>query len=180
MSTPGVVDGGVPWPPTPADIHGLPAPLAGGEHPDALPPAPLSVSVAPAEEASPAGRVPSPTMPPAAASLSATDFPEFGVGILAWLASVENVSLPSGSSDCGTLFAPGITPVAYGPTPLSVKPILSSRNLMTIARNAFGHGQAEQLIPALLCGFATNLSYWDIHERLRLLLLLLLLIKNVF
>jgi len=110
--------------------------------------------------------------PAAAASLSAADFPEFGVGIPAWLANVENVSLPSGSSDQGTLFAPGITPAACGPTPLTVKPILCSRNLMTIARNAFGRGQAEQLIPALLNGFTTNLSYWDIHERLRLLWLM--------
>jgi len=168
MPNPGIVDGGVPWLPTPADIHGLPAPLAGGGRPDAPPPASLSVSIAPAEDASPAGRAPSPTMPAAAASLSAADFPEFGVGIPAWLANVENVSLPPDSSDRGTLFAPGITPAAYGPTPLSVKPILSSRNLMTIARNAFGRGQAEQL----LNGFATDLSYWDIHERLHLLWLM--------
>jgi len=43
---------------------------------------------------------------------------------------------------------------------------------MTIARNAYGRGQAGQLIPALLSGFETDLSYWDIHDRLRLLWLM--------
>ena len=43
---------------------------------------------------------------------------------------------------------------------------------MTIARNAYGRGQAGQLIPALLNGFETELSYWDIHERLHLLWLM--------
>ena len=43
---------------------------------------------------------------------------------------------------------------------------------MTIARNAYGRGQAGRLIPALLDGFETELSYWDIHERMRLLWLM--------
>ena len=133
---------------------------------------PPSVSIEPAEETSPAGRTPPTTTPAAAASPCAVDFPEFGIGIPAWLANVEHVSLPSGSSDQSTVFAPGVSPAAYGPVPLTVKPILSSRHLLTIARNAFGRGQAQQLIPDLLKGFATELNYWDIHERLRLLWLM--------
>jgi len=43
---------------------------------------------------------------------------------------------------------------------------------MTIARNAYGRGQAGRLIPVLLDGVETELSYWDIHERLRLLWLM--------
>jgi len=43
---------------------------------------------------------------------------------------------------------------------------------MTIARNAYGRGQAGQLVPALLSGFETDLSYSDIHDRLRLLWLM--------
>jgi len=171
----GVVAVGAPCPPAPvvpADTHGLPAPSSGGGCPDVPSPAPLSVRIVPADEVPPAGRVPPLSIPAAAASPCAADFPEFGIGIPAWLANVEHASLPSGSSDHGTLFATGVTPAAYGPTPLTVKPILFSRNLLTIARNAFSRGQAEQLIPALLNGFATDLSFWDIHERLRLLWLM--------
>ena len=43
---------------------------------------------------------------------------------------------------------------------------------MTIARNAYGRGQAGQLVLALLSGFETDLSYSDLHDRLRLLWLM--------
>jgi len=109
----------VPTPIAVVDVHGLSIPMVGGGCPEAPPLAPLSVSIEPAEEASPAGRTPLTMTPAAAASPCAADFPEFGVGITAGLANVEHVSLPSGSSDQGTVFAPGVTPVAYGPVPLT-------------------------------------------------------------
>ena len=43
---------------------------------------------------------------------------------------------------------------------------------MTIACNAYGRGQAGQLVPALLSGFETDLNYSDLHDRLRLLWLM--------
>jgi len=172
LPIPGVVNGGISpplSPVAPASPHRLPAPLAGGVALAAQPPILLSLNLSQVEGITLAAPAVSRDVPATAALPR-----DAGVSIPTWLAQVEAGSLPSESSDNGRpmLFAPGVMPSAYGSTPLTVKPILSARNLMTIARNAYGRGQAGQLVPALLSGFETELSYWDIHERLRLLWLM--------
>ena len=78
----------------------------------------------------------------------------------------------SDSSDEDVLFTPGTARPAPSPAPLTVRPALSPKNLMMIACAAFGRNQAGQLVPALLSGFDTDLSYSEIHDRLHLLWLM--------
>jgi len=111
--------------------------------------------------------------PVAAATSGVVDPPDVGVNILAWLAETEAGSQPSDSSDHDVVFAPAAVPSAPGLAPLAAaRPVLSPRNLMMIARSAYGHGQAGQLVPSLLSGFETDLTYSEILDRLRLLWLM--------
>jgi len=107
--------------------------------------------------------------PVAAATLDVMDPSDVGVSVPAWLVKLEAGSQPSDSSD-NMVFAPVAEPTAPRPAPLvAARPILSPRNLMMIARSAYGRGRAEVLVPALLSGFETNLTHSEILDRLRLL-----------
>jgi len=167
LSTPGVADHDV------AQTVSLNAPAAGS---GPLGPPGCRDSPAARDPVRPAG---SPTGAAEATPMVLTFQPavtayshDAGVHIPAWLETLEVDSQLSGSSDNGRLFAPGAAPSVHGSSPLAARPVLSLRNLVSIARNAYGRGQAGQLVPALLSGFETDLSYSDLHERLRLLWLM--------
>jgi len=97
---------------------------------------------------------------------------DMSVAAIAWLVTLDAGGQASDSSDEDVLFAPGTARAAPSPAPLATRFALSPKNLMLIARAAFGRGQAGQLVPALLSGFDTDLSYSEIHDRLRLLWLM--------
>jgi len=94
------------------------------------------------------------------------------VHIPAWLVDVEAGRQPSDSSDDDVVFAPGAAPSAPGSAPHAARPTVSPKNLMMVACAAYGRDQAGQLVPALLSSFKTDISYLEIHDRLRLLWLM--------
>jgi len=51
-------------------------------------------------------------------------------------------------------------------------PVLQPENLITVARTAFGPGQAQRLAPSVLDSFKTQLTQADVTERLQLLWLM--------
>jgi len=175
LGVPGVASGKAALSVSPAaleDHYCLPAPLRECDSLAPESPAPLPVDIAVMDEAAldtPAAPI---GVPVATATLDALDTSNVAVNVPAWLVKVEAGSQPSVPSDNDVLFAPGAAPSASSSSPLAARPILSSRNLMTIAHNAYGRGQAGQLVPALLSGFDTDLGYSEIHDSLHLLWLM--------
>jgi len=63
-----------------------------------------------------------------------------------------------------------IAPPVGDPTPqMFARPVLQPENLVTIARTAFGPGQAQMLAPSILDGFNTQLTQAEVTEHLQLL-----------
>ena len=56
--------------------------------------------------------------------------------------------------------------------PVAVRPTLTNKDLVLIARSTFGLAQLQVLVPAILAGCATSLTYDEVVERLQLLWLM--------
>ena len=155
------------------DRYYLPEPLHDRDAPSTCTPAPLLVDSVVADEVALAIQTASEGVPAPAATSGAVVPPDAGVDIPAWLVELVAGRQPSDSSDYDVAFAPVTEPTAPGPTqPAAARPILLPRNLMMIACSAYGYGQAGRLVPALLSGFQTDISYSEILDRLRLLWLM--------
>jgi len=63
-----------------------------------------------------------------------------------------------------------VPPPAGEPSPqMFNNPVLQPENLITVARTAFGPGQAQKLAPSVLDSFDTQLTQAEVTERLQLL-----------
>ena len=60
-------------------------------------------------------------------------------------------------------------PASASPTQMFDRPALRPENLITVARTAFGPGQAQMLAPSILEIFDTQLTQAEVTERLHLL-----------
>jgi len=171
----GVANGVVALPVSPVttdDRFCLPPPLREGDSPTPQHLAPLPADPMVVDDVTLDIRVVPEGEPVAAATSDVIDLLDVGVSVPAWLVTLDSGGQASDSSDDDVLFAPGTVWPVPSPAPLAARPALSPKNLMMIARTAFGRGQAGQLVPALLSSFETDLSYSEIHDRLRLLWLM--------
>jgi len=94
--------------------------------------------------------------------------PSYGGG-----SSVSSEAAVSASSALGALAnvaLEDVPPLVSDPTPqMFDSPVLRPENLVTVARTAFGPGQAQMLAPSIPESFDTQLTQAEVTERLQLL-----------
>ena len=114
---------------------------------------------------------------PSPVGATAADQPTFfgdGFDMPAWFdgAPVEPLSTASTGPDvAGELPQPSeATPPLSSPETCSItiRPVLTPRDLVMIARSTYGIGRSDMLVSAIMIGFTTSLSHEEVAARLQL------------
>jgi len=91
----------------------------------------------------------------------------------AWIDGVAVEPLSPVSTGPDSVFEQTTAPPPPQATqPIAVRPTLTDKDLVLIARSTFGLAQLQVLVPAILAGCATPLMHDEVVERLQLLWLM--------